>query len=93
MYETTTTTPDVRLNSTPSIYGNDVAITATTIPRRRYTPEDIQEYLHSMGWTPYSAQDGDWMYTRADIGVGRYMTWEQAVTYCLVKPFLLETKK
>jgi len=46
-----------------------------------------------MGWTPYSAQDGDWMYTRPDIGAGGFMTWEQAVVYCLVNPFLTEKNK
>lgn len=87
MYTTTTTTPEIALTS--SLVGNG-SIMATAIPRRRRTPEAIQEYLHSMGWTPYSAQDGDWMYTRPDIGAGQFMTWEQAVVYCLVNPFLTE---
>jgi hypothetical protein len=87
MYSTTTTTPDVVLSA--NLVGNG-SISATAVPRRRRTPEAIQEYLHSMGWTPYSASDGDWMYTRPDIGSGGYMTWEQAVVYCLVNPFLTE---
>lgn len=93
MYDNTTTTPKIRLHPGLGEVGNDVSITATAQPRWRYVPADIQEYLHSMGWTPYTASDGDWMYARADIGAGRFMTWEQAVTYCLVKPFLLEVKK
>lgn len=93
MYDITTTTPQIRLSTGLNSIGNDIAITATAQPRWRYTPTDVQEYLQSMGWTSYTASDGDWMYSRADIGSGRFMTWEQAVTYCLVKPFLTEVKK
>ena len=45
-----------------------------------------------MGWSAYSASDGDWMFSHQDVGFGNYMTWEQAVTYCLIKPFLEENK-
>lgn len=90
MYYTTTTTPEIKMHTGFGATGNEVAIAATALPRRRQTPADIQEYLQSMGWTPYSASDGDWMYARADIGYDRFMTWEQAVVYCLVKPFLIE---
>lgn len=90
MYDTTTTTPEIRMHTGFGATGDEMAIAATAIPRRRRTPESIQEYLHSMGWIPYTASDGDWMYARADIGSGHFMTWEQAVTYCLVKPFLIE---
>ena len=93
MYDTTTTTPLIRLHTGLGAQDRDIAITASAQPRWRRTPADIQEYLQSMGWTPYTAADGDWMYTRADIGSGNFMTWEQAVTYCLAKPFLLEVKK
>lgn len=93
MYDNTTTTPEIRLHTGLGAVSNDISITATAQPRWRHTPTDVQEYLQSMGWTSYSASDGDWMYARADIGAGRFMTWEQAVTYCLVKPFLLEVNK
>lgn len=93
MYNTTTTAPEIRLHTGGGSMGSDISISATAVPRRRSTPEDIQEYLQGMGWTPYTAPDGDWMYARADIGAGRFMTWEQAVTYCLVKPFLIVKNK
>ena len=92
MYDNTTTTPEISLNTAIGSNHNDVSITATAQPRWRHTPAGIQEYLTSMGWTAYSASDSDWMYQRLDAGTG-YMTWEQAVTYCLVKPFLQEVKK
>ena len=92
MYENTTTTPEFRVAAEMS-YDGDPAIRTRVVPRWRHTPTDVQEYLQSMGWTSYSASDGDWMYARADIGAGRFMTWEQAVTYCLVKPFLTEVNK
>lgn len=93
MYQVTTTTPEIKLNTALGPTHNDISITAIAQPRWRMTPADVQEYLTSMGWTSYTAADGDWMYTRADIGSGKFMTWEQAVTYCLVKPFLQEVKK
>lgn len=93
MYDKTTTTPEITLHTGLGVQGKDIAITASAQPRWRHTPADVQEYLQSMGWTPYTASDGDWMYSRADIGAGRFMTWEQAVTYCLVKPFLTEVNK
>ena len=92
MYEVCTTTPELRA-AVEVNYDGDPTIKTRVTPRWRHTPADVQEYLQSMGWTSYSASDGDWMYARADIGSGRFMTWEQAVTYCLVKPFLLEVKK
>lgn len=88
MYNTTTTAPEVRLESGLGPTSEALSIHARVHPRRRRTPDDIQKYLRDMGWSEYSSQDGDWMYARADIGSGYFMTWEQAVTYCLVKPYL-----
>ena len=90
MYDSTTITPEIRLHTGLGSGSNGLSIHATAYPRWRHTPDDVQEYLQGMGWTAYSAADGDWMFSRADIGPERYMTWEQAVTYCLVKPFLTE---
>ena len=92
MYVNTTTAPEVKLHQGLGATTREVTLGATTIPAWRHTPAGIQEYLTSMGWTSYSASDGDWMYQRLDAGTG-YMTWEQAVTYCLVKPFLTEVNK
>ena len=93
MYNTTTTTPEIKIASGVGPNSDSVSIYATALPRHRKTPEDIKEYLAGMGWAAYSASDGDAMYSRGDIGYGNYMTWEQAVTYCLIKPFLHEVKK
>jgi hypothetical protein len=88
MYNTTTTTPEINLFSGYGPNNQSLSIQAQAVPRRRTTPEDVRKYLVDMGWAAYSAPDGDWMYSRADIGFQNFMTWEQAVTYCLVKPFL-----
>jgi len=49
------------------------------------TPYDVHEYLAQMGFFPIanSGVSGT-VWTRG----GNYYTWEQAVVYCLVKPFL-----
>lgn len=91
MYKTTTTTPEIQLTTT-NTYDSGTTLRATVMARHRSTPEKIQEYLKDMGWSAYSASDGDWMFSHQDVGFGNYMTWEQAVTYCLIKPFLEENK-
>ena len=93
MYNTTTTTPEIQISPGLGANSYSMSITATAVPRYRRTPEDIKEYLMSMGWSAYTGSDSDAMYTRNDIGLTNYMTWEQAVTYCLIKPFLHEVKK
>lgn len=92
MYNSTTTVPEVKLETFSGANKGDIAISARIVPHLRTTPSDVQKYLSDMGWAPYSAPEGDWMYYRQDIGHGNYMTWEQAVTYCLIKPFLEEKK-
>ena len=92
MYNTTTTVPEVKLETFSGANKGDIAISARIIPRLRITPLEIRNYLTDMGWTSYTAPEGDWMYTHQAIGAGNYMTWEQAVTYCLIKPFLEEKK-
>lgn len=92
MYKTTTTAPEIRLEPFTGANNGDVAISARIIPRLKATPPDIRKYLTDMGWSAYSGSEGDSMFNRGDIGYGNYMTWEQAVTYCLIKPFLEENK-
>lgn len=92
MYKTTTTTPEIKL-STSNTFDNASTLRVDVMPRYKVTPEKVQEYLKDMGWSAYSASDGDWMFSHQDVGFGNYMTWEQAVTYCLIKPFLHEVKK
>jgi hypothetical protein len=49
------------------------------------TPEGIFKYLKEMDFIHTSSQSGDiWMRKNTN----EYFTWEQAVTYCLIKPFL-----
>ena len=49
------------------------------------TPVDIYTYLKEMDFIHTTGHSGDiWMRK----GTSEYFTWEQAVTYCLIKPFL-----
>lgn len=65
-------------NTMPNITSN------VTMPYQN-TPRDVYKYLREMDFTPSSGSGGDlWMRN----GTTSYFTWEQAVTYCLIKPFL-----
>lgn len=60
-------------------------LTATVRLPYQHTPEDIVKYLIEMGFVHTTSHSGDvWMRN----GTSDYFTWEQAVTYCLIKPFL-----
>jgi hypothetical protein len=49
------------------------------------TPVDVFKYLKEMDFIHTTGKGGDlWMQK----GTTSYFTWEQAVTYCLIKPFL-----
>jgi hypothetical protein len=49
------------------------------------TPEDVYKYLKEMDFIHTTCTTGDiWMRK----GTSSYFTWEQAVAYCLIKPFL-----
>ena len=49
------------------------------------TPRDVFNYLKEMGFIHTTSHSGDlWMRN----GIGEFFTWEQAVAYCLIKPFL-----
>ena len=51
----------------------------------QHTPKDVYEYLKEMDFVHTTSHSGDlWMRK----GTNGYFTWEQAVTYCLIKPFL-----
>ena len=59
----------------------------TTSIRMPYqnTPEDVYKYLKEMDFIHTTCTTGDiWMRK----GTSSYFTWEQAVAYCLIKPFL-----
>jgi hypothetical protein len=49
------------------------------------TPEDVFKYLKEMDFIHTATQSGD-MWMRK--GTTEHFTWEQAVAYCLIKPFL-----
>ena len=60
-------------------------ITSSVTMPYQNTPRDVYKYLREMDFTPSSGSGGDlWMRN----GTTSYFTWEQAVTYCLIKPFL-----
>lgn len=61
--------------------------TVSTAVRMPYqnTPEDVYKYLKEMDFIHTTSNSGDlWMRK----GTTSYFTWEQAVAYCLIKPFL-----
>lgn len=60
--------------------------TVTNI-QQSYTPEDVANYLGRMEFHRMHTSLGD-MWQRK--GQNGYMTWEQAVVYCLVKPWLVD---
>lgn len=51
------------------------------------TPPDVIEYLKCMGWERSVNSNADYWIRRENTPYG-YFTWEQAVVYCMVKPFL-----
>jgi hypothetical protein len=49
------------------------------------TPMDVYNYLKEMDFIHTTSTGGDlWMRN----GTSEFFTWEQAVAYCLIKPFL-----
>ena len=75
MYTSTNTAPTLVTN------GNSVSVAS---PQQR-TPDDISKYLTEMGFNR-SYLDANELWSRPNIS--GYFTWEQAVAYCLVKPWL-----
>jgi hypothetical protein len=80
MYSTTNTNPTVTLTQ-------PAAVTTTVTLPTITTPPDVRAYLSRMDFEAVSSSSG-YVWFRSD--VGGYMTWEQAVVYCLVKPWLVE---
>ena len=79
--------PQVSYNVTSSGATTQVLPTINTMVRMPYqnTPEGIFKYLKEMDFIHTTSQSGDiWMRK----GTTEYFTWEQAVAYCLIKPFL-----
>ena len=76
MHTSTNTAP------TLTVSGNSVSIQTSY----QSTPSDVRDYLKKMEWTPMSSNGGDIWYRQNQSG---YFTWEQAVTYTLVKPWLV----
>jgi len=64
--------------------GTANTITASVNMPPQTTPFDVHEYLIQMGFSPTANGGGSTVWTRG----GSYYTWEQAVAYCLIKPFL-----
>jgi hypothetical protein len=55
-------------------------------------PLEIHEYLRDMGFSS-QYHEGKYYFSRVDKqGSWVYMSWSEAVAYCLIKPFLGETK-
>ena len=76
MYTTTNIAPTLVTNS------GSVSITAS----HQMTPNDVAKYLEGMDFQrTYSS--GTELWYRPNIS--GYFTWEQAVAYCLVKPWLV----
>ena len=63
------------------------AVTSSVSMPQLQTPPDVERYLRRMDFQSSYGNNG-MMWKRSDIT--GYMTWEQAVVYCLVKPWLVE---
>lgn len=57
-----------------------------SLPPADQVPADINQYLVQHGWIQTYAHDKPY-WQKAEAGYG-YFTWEQAVAWSLVKPFL-----
>jgi hypothetical protein len=77
-----------QINFTTNTSSNTGVMPAITTDIRmpyQNTPKDVYEYLKEMDFVHTSSSSGDlWMHKKTS----GYFTWEQAVAYCLVKPFL-----
>lgn len=71
-------------NIAPSLISSNNTISIQT--SYQITPNDVREYLKKMEWVPMSSNGGDIWYRPQQSG---YFTWEQAVAYTLVKPWLV----
>ena len=74
----------------PSVVWSNSTITAplpsaTISMPQQITPNDVANYLMKMDFDRLHTNTGDVWQRKGQAG---YMTWEQAVVYCLVKPWL-----
>ena len=76
-WTTTNTSNTIPTNLMPSATVSSTA--------QSYTPSDVANYLGRMDYTRTWTSMGDMWKHKDNSG---YMTWEQAVVYCLVKPWL-----
>jgi hypothetical protein len=78
---------DTQINWTTSV--GTTQISAEIRQPYQHTPRDVYLYLKRMDFAHTTSKSGDlWMH-KGEYG-NEYMTWEQAVVYCLVKPWLVE---
>ena len=78
--------PTINFTTTTATHTNTIPSHTTEVRMPyQHTPKDVYEYLKEMDFVHTTSHSGDlWMRK----GTNGYFTWEQAVTYCLVKPFL-----
>ena len=57
-------------------------------PPSDFVPREIIEYLESMGWVMEVRGPQVFFYKKNRTGPEGYYSWNEAVTYCLIKPFL-----
>lgn len=63
------------------------ALPTTYIETKHACPPKVMDYLMKTGWYYTVTASGDYYFTNNRTGSG-YFTWEQAVAYNLVSPFL-----
>lgn len=71
--------------NTTSTTGMMPTIDTTVRMPYQNTPEGVYKYLKEMDFIHTTSNSGD-IWQRK--GTTSYFTWEQAVAYCLIKPFL-----
>jgi hypothetical protein len=85
-----TSTDKERVEITMPINNTTVLLSGNVSKPTTTTPADVDEYLKCMGWHTHWGTDGI-QYWRRDDRAG-YFTWAEAVTYTMVKPFLVKEK-
>ena len=86
MHMNTPTTPIVTWSTTNTNTINQMpTVTANVQMPHQATPADVEQYLLKMEFERNWFGSQEYWKRKGQEG---YMTWEQAVTYCLVKPWL-----
>lgn len=89
MFSTSHTVGTITNNAT-SVTIPAGTITSAYIPPHQVTPGDVGQYLQRMDFTRIQSNNTDLWQRKGQAG---YMTWEQAVAYCLIKPWLTEGER